>query len=134
MSSFYSGPNLRLNDGVLDRMLNSPGGEVGRYLNRVGVKILVGAQAMVGIRTGNLRRSLHMRHSRDGRGQYVKVGSDLDYAYVHHEGARPHQIRATTGRMLRFRSGGRMVHVRSVNHPGFRGRKYLTVPMRRAVR
>lgn len=130
----YDGPHLKLYDRVLDHELNNPPGMVGRHMKTIGVKILVGAKAMVGVRSRALRTSIRMSHARDTRGQYVTVGSDLNYAYVHHEGSRPHVSTPKTGRVLRFRSGGRVVYARKVNHPGFRGRKYLTIPMRRAVR
>ena len=130
----YSGPHLRLYDSVLDYELNNPSGMVGRHMHEIGLKIITGAKAMVGVRTRALRNSIRMRHARDARGQYVTVGSDLNYALVHHEGSRPHVITPRNGRVLRFRAGGRVVYARKVNHPGFKGRKYLTVPMRRAVR
>jgi hypothetical protein len=133
--SMYSGPNLRLNDRVLDEMLNSKTGEVGRYMRGVSVKIIVGAKSMVRVRSGALRRSIGLwRHERTVRGQLIEVGSHLDYAYVQHEGTRPHLITPNTGRTLQFKNHGRIVYAKSVVHPGFRGRKYLTVPMRRAIR
>lgn len=132
--SFYDGPNLRLDEAALDRMLNSTRGEVGRHMRWIGLQILGGARTMVGVQSGRLRRSLYMRHERTLRGQYVQVGSNMSYALVHHEGSKPHVIASTSGRVLTFRSRGRVIHARKVNHPGFRGRKYLTVPLRRAVK
>jgi hypothetical protein len=130
----YDGPNLRLDGRALDFMLDNPRGPVGQHLSRIGTVILTGARAMVGVDTGRLRRSLYKRQSRDTRGQYVQVGSNVGYAYDHHEGVAPHVIEASTGRMLRFRQGGQIVYARRVMNPGYRGRKYLTVPLRRAVR
>lgn len=132
--TFYEGPFLQLDHRALDRMLNSTTGEVGRHLHRIGLQILTGARRLVGVDTGRLRASLYMRHERTIRGQYVQVGSNLSYAYMHHEGTRPHVITPNTGRVVRFNVGGRVVYARKVNHPGYRGRKYLTIPLRRAVR
>jgi hypothetical protein len=125
---------LRLYDTELNRMLNSSNGDVGRYMRRIAKEIIAGAKVMAPKRTGNLSRSIHLRrHARWARGQYVEIGSNLSYAYYVHEGTRPHVITSGPGRMLTFRSGGRRIYAQSVNHPGFRGRKYLTEPMKRVV-
>lgn len=111
---------------VLDRMLNDPAGEVGRYLYGRGLRILLAARAQVGVETGRLKASLHMRHSRTGPGQSIKIGSPLKYALAHHEGTRPHIITPKRAEVLRFSSRGRIVYARSVRHPGTRPNKYLT--------
>jgi hypothetical protein len=112
--------------GALENLLNSPTGEVGRYLKSKGNEILTVARAMVGVRTGKLRSSLHMRHMRDARGQYVWVGSKLDYALAHHEGTAPRTITPKSGKVLRFVSRGQVVYAHSVQHPGTRANRYLT--------
>lgn len=111
----------------LDTLLNSPSGDVGRYLRRKGLQILAFAKARVGTRTYTLRSSLHMRHLRDTRGQYVKIGSSVPYALLHHEGSRPHLItpKKPQGR-LRFVSRGFVVYTHLVRHPGTRPNRYLT--------
>jgi hypothetical protein len=111
----------------LNVYLNSPGGEVGRFLHRQGYKVLTGARAQVGTRTGALRASLHMRHLADPRGQYVRIGSPLRYALLHHEGTRPHLIRPVApNRVLRFASKGTVVMTNLVRHPGTKANRYLT--------
>lgn len=130
----YNGPNLKLYDSVLNHMLDAPTGDVGAHMRRIGLEILTGARALVPVHHGRLRSSLKMTHNRSSLGQYVEVGSNLRYAYVQHEGERPHLIRPHLGRILRFNVGGRMVFAHLVHHPGFRGRQYLTIPLRRAVR
>jgi len=126
--------NLRFFDSVLDRYLNSPGGEVGDHLRRKGNQIVVMAKSMVGVRTGALRSSIHLRHSRDPRGQYIKVGSSLPYARMHHEGTRPHMIYPKKAQILKFTTKGKTVYAHSVRHPGTRANKYLTTPMRQVIR
>jgi len=121
-------------NAVLDRYLNAPGGQVGEYLRSKGNQIVVLAKSMVGVRTGALRSSIHMRHSRDPRGQYIKVGSTLPYAKMHHEGTRPHMIYPKRAPILRFTSKGRVVYANAVRHPGTRANKYLTTPMRQVIR
>ncbi len=126
--------DLNLDEVQLNYELNSPTGMVGRHLRKIGLEILTGARAMVGVRTGNLRRSLHMRQGLRGRVQYVAVGSNLRYAEAHHEGTRPHRIDPRGGRVMRFNVGGTVVYARRIDHPGTKPRKYLTIPMRRAVK
>lgn len=132
--SMFSGPSLRLDDSKLDYMLNSTTGDVGRHMRWIGLQILAGARRLVGVDTGRLKRSLYMKHERTLRGQYVQVGSPLSYARDHHEGTRPHVIEPGRGRVLQFNVRGRRVYAQRVMHPGTRGRKYLTIPLRQAVR
>ena len=132
--SMYDGPHLQLDDVALNKLLNSPSGEVGKHMRRIGLEIVAGAKAMVGVRTGRLRQNISMRQGLQGRVQYVEVRADTTYAYMHHEGTRPHEIRGNVGRLMRFNVGGQMIYARRVDHPGTRPNPYLTVPMRRAVR
>jgi hypothetical protein len=111
---------------VLDRYLNSPSGQVGRYMSRRGSLVVAAAKRQVGVRTGALRASIHMRHSRDTRGQFVRIGSPLRYARVHHEGSRPHIIKPNSQQVLRFVSKGQIIFAHAVKHPGTKANKYLT--------
>jgi hypothetical protein len=117
-------------DVVLKDFLNDPSGSVGRYLKRKGNEILISARARVGVRTGALRASLHMRHMRDPRGQQIWVGSKLNYALAHHEGTKPRVITPKSGKMLRFVSRGQVVYAHSVNHPGTKANRYLADALR----
>jgi hypothetical protein len=116
--------------GALDRLLIQEGGPIGQYLKRKGNEILVSARARVGVRTGALRASLHMRHMRDSRGQQIWIGSNLKYALAHHEGTKPHVITPKSGKMLRFVSRGTVVYAHAVNHPGTKANKYLADALR----
>jgi hypothetical protein len=110
----------------LDTMLNEPRGLVGMHMARRGAMIVAAAKRQVGVKTGALRASIHMRHSRRGVGQAIQVGSPLKYALAHHEGTRPHIIVPNRARVLRFSAGGRVVYTHAVRHPGTRANKYLT--------
>jgi hypothetical protein len=112
---------------VLDKYLNSPGGQVGRYLKKQGTKVTTAARAQVGVKTGQLRSSIHMRHMRDSRGQYLKIGSSVKYAYMHHEGTKPHLILPKgPNTHLRFFSKGVIVFAPLVRHPGTKPNRYLS--------
>jgi hypothetical protein len=119
---------------VIDNFLDKPGGEVGRYLARMGRQIEFAAKRQVGVSTGALRSSIHMRHFTDPRGQYVRIGSPLRYARAHHEGTKPHLIKPNTAQMLRFVTKGQIVFAHMVRHPGTPANRYLTDNMRRIVR
>jgi hypothetical protein len=119
---------------AMDRLLLSTNGDVGKYLAKKGRLIEAGAKRQVGVQTGALRASIHMRHFSDPRGQYVKIGSSLNYARMHHEGTKPHLIRPNTAHMLRFYSKGQIVFAHMVRHPGTPANRYLTDNMRRVIR
>jgi hypothetical protein len=121
---------LVLNEPKLKYELESPSGMVGKHLASKGRQIATLAKAQVGVRTGALRASIHMRHLADSRGQYVKVGSNLPYARMHHEGTKPHKIVPKRARVLRFIKKGQIVYADSVMHPGTRPNKYLVKAMK----
>jgi hypothetical protein len=110
----------------LDRFLDNPAGRVGRHMQKVGARITSAAKAQVGVRSGALRASIHMRHFRDPRGQYLWIGSNLSYARMHHEGTPPHLIRPNRAEKLRFVSKGVLVITHLVRHPGTKPNRYLT--------
>lgn len=111
-----------------------PGGNihtaVTKHLLKKGKMVEMAAKRQVGVRTGALRSSIHMRHGIDSGGQYVTVGSDLPYARGHHEGTKPHIIRPRKAQVLRFSNNGRIVYARKVNHPGTKPNRYLTDNLR----
>lgn len=110
---------------AMDYMLNNPAGMVGRHIAKRGRIVMMAAKRQVGVDTGMLRASIHMRHGVDARGQFVKVGSNRDYALMHHEGTRPHVITPNRAKVLRFTAGSRVVYTRKVMHPGTRPNRYL---------
>lgn len=111
---------------ALDHLLNDPYGPVGRYLFARGRAIMAAAKAQVGVKTGRLKASIHMRQERAPYGQMIRIGSPLSYALMHHEGTRPHIITPNRAQVLRFTSGGRIIYTHAVKHPGTRPNRYLT--------
>lgn len=124
---------VRFYETELNWLLNNPSGTTGRWLARKGRLIVRLAKAQVGVNTGALRQSIHMRHFRDPRGQYLWIGSSLDHALAHHEGSRPRVIVPTNAKVLRFVSRGQVVFASKVSHPGNRPNRYLTTPMRTVI-
>jgi hypothetical protein len=116
---------VKFYESRLDKFLNSPDGEIGTYLSKVGDEIRTVARSRVGVRTNLLRSTIHKRHSRDPRGQYLLIGNDAPYAYYHHEGTRPRIINTKSAKVLRFVSRGRVMFAHQVLHKGNRANKYL---------
>lgn len=120
---------------ILNYELNVPTGMVGQHMLKLGLKIQAGARKKVGVKTGALRDSIHVEQNTTGGRQYVKVGSRLPYAYMHHEGTRPHIIAAHPPGKLMFRSRSRgVVITTSVMHPGTKPNRYLSSQLRKFIR
>jgi hypothetical protein len=118
--------NITFYKSQTDFLLNNPGGPVGRSLARRGRKVLAAARGQVGVDTGNLKKSLRMTHERSARGQFVRVGSKLNHALVHHQGSRPHMITPKRSQVMVFSKGTQIIYATSVRHPGTRANRYLT--------
>jgi hypothetical protein len=116
----------KLNDRNIAYLLKSPSGHVGRYLTKKAIIVTAKAKSQAGIKTGALKRSISWNYGVNAAGPYVRIGSPLSYAYLHHEGTAPHIIRPRQRRYLKFTSKGSIVFSRRVRHPGTRPNRYLT--------
>lgn len=130
-----------IHEDALRRFLNTSTTLEGRRaplwaaLHAKGNLAVLGAKAKVGVRTGALRKSINMKHLGNATGQYLKIGSSLPYAYLHHQGTKPHPIAATKpGGQLVFTRKARLIRTPMVNHPGTRGNYYLRAQLRRHFR
>jgi hypothetical protein len=122
----YKFSHLNLYEEELRKYLNTPSGDLWTYLEIRGDLAVAGARAMVGVRTGRLKASIHKKHLGNVTGQYLWIGSNLHYAYAHHEGTKPHIIRPKNDQKLVFRGRSRaIVHTAVVRHPGTRPNPYL---------
>jgi Bacteriophage HK97-gp10, putative tail-component len=81
------------NDRELNKLLNSPLGEVARDLGRRGARVETAAKQYASgqgggpqVRTGRLRSSINWFLGVDGRGVYAQVGSAVPYAPFVEEG------------------------------------------------
>ena len=118
--------NINWYEPQLDILLKQPEGAVGRTLTTRGRRILVAAGLQVGVDTGRLIQSLKITtHSRSTRGQFIMVGSKLNYAYMHHEGTKPHIIAPRRSQVMVFASKGNVIYTTSVKHPGTKPNRYL---------
>jgi hypothetical protein len=116
---------------ILNFELTNRYGMVAQHLHRRANRILMGAKAQVGVRTGALRRSLRIEHEYSPLGATVKVGSNLHYALMHHEGTRPHIITPKNpGGVLVFTKGTKLIRTQLVRHPGTKPNRYLSDQLR----
>jgi hypothetical protein len=68
-------------------------------------------------------------------GAAIKVGSRLSYAYMHHEGTKPHVITPNPpNTVLVFGKGSRVIHTKMVKHPGTKPNRYLSDQLRIHIR
>lgn len=120
MAGFRTEVILRINYASLDRILRQPDGLVGRYLVRLGHKVVEQAKSNAPVRSGALRRSISITTvKRIPQGTEVRVSANIEYALPVHQGAKPHVIEARNAPMLRFPSrAGMIVYTPRVNHPG----------------
>lgn len=127
---------LVIYQSALHKELNTPSGGLWRWMEKKGNLAVKDAKRMVGVRTGKLRSSIHKRHLGNTTGQYLWIGSRVSYAYMHHQGTRPHLIfPKTPGKPLRFSSKGRVVITPGpVKHPGTKPNPYLAAQLRHFVR
>lgn len=125
---------IRWRETEVDRLLNTKGGAVGRYLGAQGQKISTLAKSKAGGKTGALKASIHVtKRGRYAAGQFVRVGSNLPYARLHHEGTKPRLIIPQKRRVLRFFVKGVAVFTSTVLHPGTLPNRYLTDAMRSVI-
>lgn len=85
------------------------------------------------IDTGRLRNSIQMQEMASRGVLGVRVGTNVVYALVIHNGSRPHQINARPGGVLAWRGPNGMIFARSVMHPGFRANPFLVDGLRRGM-
>jgi hypothetical protein len=126
------------NYAEIDKLLNAPTGDTGRFLRRKAERLRDVAKTKAGVDTGRLRRSIRVYgHRRTTMGQRIQVGSSVPYALMHHEGTRPHMIYPKTHRFLKFKPKGGAgagwnvladgsVLARKVRHPGTKPNRYLS--------
>lgn len=131
MTTIFKFQKLVIYKPILHRELNTRSGGLWKELHRRGNLAVLGAKAQVGVKTGALKRSIHMKHLGNPAGQYLWIGSNKSYAEAHHNGTKPHTIEAKSpSQPLVFRSGSRIVRTPVVFHPGTRANPYLASQLR----
>lgn len=88
------------------------------------------ARILAPVDTGRLRSDIRFEITNRALGVTGRLFCTVSYADAVHDGTRPHVIRPRRpDGVLRFRVGGQVVYARFVNHPGMRGRPFLSMAM-----
>lgn len=125
------------NDRALQLLLAGPEGPVARDLLRRALNVetqaklnATGANGGPRVQSGRLRGSIRHQLDSDSRGLVARIGSNVEYARYVEEGTEPHRIMAGaltgTSRKKALHWKGARHPVLAVNHPGTRGRPYLS--------
>ena len=118
---------LKLFPAAIEHLMDDPFGPLGNHMKRIGDRTRTVAQSLAGRRSGALRNSIRSVLTLGPQGIEARIGSALPYAAVHHQGSRPHIIRARRAASLHFfweRVGGLETFVPRVGTRG--GRTFLT--------
>lgn len=127
----------------IHRILNLPGGDVGRECRKVALEIAEEAKRQAREvfgrhpgdrpRTGKLANAYQVKVI-PGTNEFL-VLNPKRYAAAMEKGARPHKIKARKETHLRFRGrDGSWRNVKVVNHPGSLARNTLSNAMRVVMR
>jgi hypothetical protein len=124
-----TGYRLTIYDTKLHLFLNTPNSgdrrDLWRYIERNLRRTVFAAKRDVGVRTGALRASISGYHLGNSTGQYAGVRATKSYALMHHEGTRPHLIKASAAPKLVFVSKSRVIMTPIVKHPGSKPNPFL---------
>jgi hypothetical protein len=139
-----------MDPAALAKLLRSPQGPVMRSAIRAGEEVKREAKKQVGVyrppdaysaanrarRPGQLRDSIVKRVVSTSKGPAMQVVAEDEIALWHHEGTRPHTIRARRKPFLVFfwPKAGKVVSFKQVSHPGTKPNRFLTEPLRRVLR
>lgn len=114
----------------LEDLGKSVTGPVYAYAVRLRAKVETAAKKnasgpIVGVRTGNLRSSIHSTTEVRGRLLVDTVTADAAYALAVHKGTRAHDIVPVKAKVLAWKSPAGMAFAMRVHHPGTRPRPFL---------
>ena len=123
------GASVRIDQSRFQRLLSAAGGPGNRLLLRKAERVAALARVYAAGH-GSIPEGIIVGPV---VGKSVKVISTNKHTIFVHNGTPRHPIRPRRqGGFLRFQVNGRTVYARAVNHPGYRGDKFLTKALRDA--
>jgi len=122
---------VRVGDFTLPRAMlldyaRSASGPIAREIRRRTTSVQTEARRRVGKRTRGLERSIVTRLAIESSGPVGYVSTSSPIAEYHHNGTRPHVIRPTRRKFLRFPGGRGVTFAKVVHHPGTKPNRFLT--------
>lgn len=111
-------------------------GPVGRWTERLAKETVFRIKALANKRSGAMAAGMHYKKGKWSRGIQFEAGSEVPYTLYVDQGTKAHKIRAKNAPYLVFfwPKVGRVVHFKSVNHPGNRAYRFLERGLERALR
>lgn len=99
-------------------------------MRTVGLTAIREQKALAPVRTGNLRRTIHLGSL---SASHVDTVASAKYARAVEYGTGPHIIVPRRRKVLRFSVGGRVVYTTRVRHPGTAARPFMEPGLRKAA-
>ncbi|HEX8321641.1 hypothetical protein [Longimicrobium sp.] len=103
-------------------------GPVGQSVNRLAMEAVFRIRGLANRRSGVMTAGMHYKKGTWSRGIQFDAGSDVGYTLFVDQGTKPHPIKPKNpGGVLTFYwpKVGRVVHFKSVQHPGNKPYKFL---------
>lgn len=120
----------QFNEAGYHELVNSPTGDLNRYLKQRAERLTFLAKRQVGKHTRELEASIGYQVVSGTSFPHILLYATSSHARMHHEGTSPHIIVPRHGRYLRFRAGGKIVYAKVVKHPGTRPNRFFTDHLR----
>ena len=96
--------------------------DLGSFMRDLALDAIGEQKRRAPVRTGNLRRSIHLGRVTDTSAETIAGAA---YAAYVEFGTGPHEIRPRTKRVLRWKSGSGYRYATRVQHPGTRAQPYM---------
>ena len=111
-------------------------GAVGRSVERLAKETVFRQKALANKRSGAMAAGMFFKKGKWSRGIQFDAGSAVPYTLFVDQGTKPHKITAKNAPYLAFYwpKVGRLVHFKSVNHPGNKAYRFLEEGLARALR
>lgn len=115
----------------LEDLGRSASGPLFMYMVKLGAKVETAAKrnasgSIVGVRTGNLRSSVHSSTQVRGSKLVETVAADASYALAVHQGTRAYDIVPVQAKVLAWKGPAGPVFATRAHHPATKGRPFLT--------
>lgn len=111
-------------------------GEIGRSITRLAKETVFRQRSMANKKTGAMALKMHYKLKTYTTGIGFLAGSNARYTLYPDQGTSPHKITPKTpgGSLVFFwPKAGKVVHLKSVQHPGNKGSHFLERGLRRAL-
>jgi hypothetical protein len=126
---------IEIHDSVIAEFVGW-GGPVGRATERLAKETVFRIKSLMNKRTGAMIAGTHYKKGKWSKGIEFQAGSDVDYTLYMDQGTKPHVIAAKNAPYLVFfwAKVGRVVHFKSVQHPGTKPYHFLERGLEAALR